>query len=117
MLSSKSLARTFSAAPAIRSPILRQAFRRPTASPKVQFQSKRFFTTEQAVIARPPRAETIQRLAYAGALFGGTLIAANLLFNRETREHAIPAYEREYLHETFTYTGVGVAMIGMSAFS
>ncbi|KAH0613485.1 uncharacterized protein H6S33_005371 [Morchella sextelata] len=114
MLASKPLARTFSAAPAIRSPILRQAFRRP-ASPKVQFQSKRFFTTEPAVMARPPRAEAMQRLAYAGALFGGTLIAANLLFNRETRENAIPAFEKEYLHETFTYTGVGVAMIGLAA--
>lgn len=37
---------------------------------------------------------------------------ANLLFNRETRDTAIPLYERAYLQETFTYTGVGVGMIG-----
>lgn len=37
---------------------------------------------------------------------------ANLLFNRETRDAAIPYYERAYLQETFTYTGLGVGIIG-----
>lgn len=116
LFATKPLARNFSAFPANKSPILRQTFTRQTrhpATPRLQFQSKRFFTTEPAVYARPPRQEAIQKLLYAGGIFGGTLLAANLLFNRETRDTAIPLYERAYLQETFTYTGVGVGMIGM----
>lgn len=110
LLVAKPLARSLSTSPVIRPPILRQAFaRHPVLKP---FQSGRFFTTEPAIVARPPRQEAIQKLIYSGALFGGTLLAANLLFNRETRETAIPLYERAYLQETFTYTGVGLGMIG-----
>lgn len=112
LLAARPLARSLSTS--TRPPILRQAFARHPASPKLKnpFQSKRFFTTEPAIVARPPRQEAIQKLLYSGALFGGTLLVANILFNRETRETAIPIYERAYLHETFTYTGVGLGMIG-----
>ncbi|KAL0635619.1 hypothetical protein Q9L58_005440 [Maublancomyces gigas] len=116
ILAAKPLARLLSTSPAIRPPILRQAFaRHPTLKSKNPFLSKRFFTTEPAIVARPPRQEAIQKLLYSGALFGGTLLVANLLFNRETRDTAIPLYERAYLQETFTYTGVGVGMIALAA--
>ena len=43
-----------------------------------------------------------QRLVYGGALFAGTLIAVNVMFNRETREDGgMPPFEQSYLNETF----------------
>lgn len=49
-------------------------------------------------------------------MFGGTLIAINLIFNRETREDGgMPPYERSYLNETFLHTGLGVGIIGVAA--
>lgn len=57
-----------------------------------------------------------QRLLYGAALFGGTLIAINLVFNRETREDGgMPPYERSYLNDTFMHTGLGLGIIGVAA--
>ena len=57
-----------------------------------------------------------QRLIYGGAIFGGTLLAINLVFNRETREDGgMPLYEREYLNDTFLHTGLGIGIIGVAA--
>lgn len=57
-----------------------------------------------------------QRLIYGGAIFGGTLVAINLVFNRETREDGgMPPYERSYLNETFLHTGLGIGIIGIAA--
>jgi FtsH-binding integral membrane protein len=57
-----------------------------------------------------------QRLIYGGAIFGGTLLAINLVFNRETREDGgMPIYEREYLNDTFLHTGLGIGIIGIAA--
>ncbi|KAI4205919.1 MAG: hypothetical protein LQ350_000104 [Teloschistes chrysophthalmus] len=57
-----------------------------------------------------------QRLLYGGAIIGGTVVAANLLFNRETREDGgMPPYERSYLNETFAHTGLGIGIIGVAA--
>ena len=113
--SAKSFTRTFTA---FRSPVLRQTLtpvRHHKQLPGAQFASKRFFTTEPAIVARPTRPQSIQRLLYAGGVFGGTLLAVNFLFNHESREGSIPLYERAYLQETFTYTGLGVGMIGLAA--
>lgn len=57
-----------------------------------------------------------RRLLVGGAIFGGTLVAINLVFNRETREDGgMPAFEREYLNNTFLHTGLGVGIIGLTA--
>lgn len=57
-----------------------------------------------------------QRLMYGGAIFGGTLLAINLIFNRETREDGgMPPFERSYLNDTFLHTGLGVGVIGIAA--
>ncbi|KAL8812453.1 MAG: hypothetical protein Q9200_001020 [Gallowayella weberi] len=57
-----------------------------------------------------------QRLLVGGAMIGGGVVAANLLFNRETREDGgMPPYERSYLNETFLHTGVGIGIIGVAA--
>lgn len=54
--------------------------------------------------------------ATSGAIFGGTLLAINLIFNRETREDGgMPPFERSYLNDTFLHTGLGVGIIGITA--
>jgi growth hormone-inducible transmembrane protein len=61
-------------------------------------------------------ASLIRRLLVGGAMFGGTLVAINAIFNRETREDGgMPAYEREYLNNTFLHTGLGIGIIGITA--
>ena len=53
---------------------------------------------------------------YGAALVGGAILATNLIFNRETREDGgMPMFEREYLNQTFLHTGLGVAIIGLTA--
>lgn len=57
-----------------------------------------------------------QRLIYGGAIFGGTLVAINLLFNRETRDDGgMPPFERSYLNDTFLHTGLGIGIIAIAA--
>ncbi|KAE8133067.1 inhibitor of apoptosis-promoting Bax1-domain-containing protein [Aspergillus pseudotamarii] len=57
-----------------------------------------------------------QRLLYGAAIVGGTILATNMIFNRETREDGgMAPYERSYLNETFMHTGLGIAIIGIAA--
>jgi hypothetical protein len=97
-----------------RSPVLRSLPRPTSLSKNAVFASKRFFTTEEAITARPSKNEAYRRLLYGAGIFGGTLLGINFLFNRETRE-GIPPFERQYLKETFTYTAMSVGMIAVAA--
>ncbi|CRK33002.1 hypothetical protein BN1708_005954, partial [Verticillium longisporum] len=55
-------------------------------------------------------------LVVGGAIFGGTLVAINAVFNREMREDGgMPPFEREYLNSTFLHTGLGVGIIALTA--
>ncbi|KAJ5551549.1 Bax inhibitor 1-like protein [Penicillium sp. DV-2018c] len=57
-----------------------------------------------------------QKLMYGAAIIGGTVMATNFIFNRETREDGgMPAYERSFLNETFMHTGLGIGIIGVAA--
>lgn len=57
-----------------------------------------------------------QRLIYGAAIVGGTVVATNLMFNRETREDGgMAPYERSYLNETFAHTGLGLGIIAVAA--
>ncbi|KAB8360884.1 hypothetical protein FH972_024617 [Carpinus fangiana] len=57
-----------------------------------------------------------QRVLYGAGIFGATLIAINVMFNRETREDGgMPPFERSYLNETFMHTGLGIGIIGIAA--
>ncbi|KAK3114665.1 hypothetical protein LTR53_006794 [Teratosphaeriaceae sp. CCFEE 6253] len=72
----------------------------------------------QSAVPQNPLAQgnLTQRLIYGGAIFGGTLVAINLIFNRETREDGgIPPFERAYLNDTFLHTGLGLSIIGIAA--
>jgi len=70
----------------------------------------------QQPAAAAPSGNMMQKLLVGGAIFGGTFIAIQLVFNRETREDGgMPPYERAYLNDTFMHTGLGVGIIGLSA--
>lgn len=57
-----------------------------------------------------------RRFLVGGAIFGGTLVAINAVFNRETRDDGgMPIYEREYLNDTFLHTGLGIGIIALTA--
>ena len=57
-----------------------------------------------------------QKLLVGGALVGGTMLAINVVFNRETREDGgMPPFERSYLNDTFLHTGLGIGVIGVAA--
>jgi hypothetical protein len=84
--------------------------------PKTAFQNvfKRAYTPPQTY--RLPTGNLTQKLLYGAALVGGTIVATNLIFNRETREDGgMPPFEREYLNQTFSHTGLGVGIIGVAA--
>lgn len=71
---------------------------------------------QQPIAQSANNGNLIQKLAIGGAMFGGTLLAINLMFNRETREDGgMPAFERAYLNDTFMHTGLGIGIIGLSA--
>ncbi|KAH0543575.1 hypothetical protein FGG08_002136 [Glutinoglossum americanum] len=79
-------------------------------------QSFRRTYMQEPVVQRPDARSATQRLLYGAGIFGGTLVAINLLFNRETREDGgMPTYERGYLNETFLTTGLGIGIIGIAA--
>jgi growth hormone-inducible transmembrane protein len=84
--------------------------------PKTAFQTafKRAYTPPQTY--QLPTGNLTQKLIYGAALVGGTIVATNLIFNRETREDGgMPPFEREYLNQTFLHTGLGVGIIGVAA--
>ena len=89
------------------------------ASPLFQNAFKRTYQTgggnyQQAYA--PPTGNLTQKLLVGGALIGGTIVATNLIFNRETREDGgMPPFEREYLNQTFLHTGLGLGIIGVAA--
>lgn len=79
------------------------------------FQQSRTYMGQQQT-AGANNSEVLKKLAVGGALFGGTLVAINAIFNRETREDGgMPAYERAYLNATFAHTGLGIGIIGVAA--
>lgn len=63
------------------------------------------------------RAQLMRKLLIGGAIFGGTLVTVNAVFNRETREDGgMPPFERSYLNRTFMHTGLGIGIIGLTAY-
>lgn len=78
------------------------------------FGQTRAYNVQQPAL--PAQGDLMKRLIYGGAIFGGTLLAINLVFNRETREDGgMPPFERAYLNQTFMHTGLGVGIIGIAA--
>lgn len=85
------------------------------SKPTLQNAFKRTYM-QQGYQAQAPSGNLTQKLLYGAALVGGTIVVTNLIFNRETREDGgMPAFEREYLNQTFLHTGLGVGIIGLAA--
>jgi hypothetical protein len=84
-------------------------------SPLVRpFSAKNVATASEAVARHTTNWPKI--LGQLGIL-GGTAVGLNLFFNREQREGGIPRKEREYLNQTFKYTGASLGITALSAFA
>lgn len=71
---------------------------------------------QQPAITPSQNTSTLSKALVAGAVMGGTWLAVDLMFNRETREDGgMPAFERAYLNDTFMHTGLGIGIIGLSS--
>ncbi|KAM3533035.1 hypothetical protein MY4038_003664 [Beauveria bassiana] len=90
----------------------RNAFRQPGT----RFYSQNRGQYQQAASSTTMSGSGYRKVLIGGAIFGGTLMAINVVFNRETREDGgMPVYEREYLNNTFLHTGLGVGIIALTA--
>jgi len=80
-------------------------------------KTRNAFRAYQQPAAAPAAGGTLtQRLLIGGAVLGGTWLAVDLIFNRETREDGgMPPFERAYLNDTFLHTGLGIGIIALSA--
>lgn len=86
---------------------------------RLQGASRGYQQQSESAYAEPAarRGELLRKLLFGGAIFGGTLVTVNAVFNRETREDGgLPPYERSYLHKTFVHTGLGIGIIGLTAY-
>lgn len=83
--------------------------------PKQQQHQSRNAHTGRTIAVDPSRPALLKKLIYGASIFGGSMFLINALFNGESRQGGIPAYEQEYLNETFTYTALGVGIIGAAA--
>ena len=82
------------------------------------FQSafRRTYMQQTYEVPRPNTGNLCQKLLYGAGVVGATILATNLLFNRETREDGgMPPFERAYLNDTFLHTGLGLGIIGVAA--
>jgi hypothetical protein len=87
---------------------------------KQQGAFKSAFKRKYNVSTPPPpqsaNGEMTRRILYGVGIFGGTLVAINVIFNRETRDDGgMPVFEREYLNDTFLHTGLGLGTIAVAA--
>lgn len=87
-----------------------------TALTKSRNAFQRAYIQPSSPITGPNTGNLAQRLLYGAGIVGATIIATNLIFNRETREDGgMPPYERSYLNETFMHTALGVGIIAVTA--
>lgn len=77
---------------------------------------RRTYIQQPGQISAPDGGSLAQKLLYGAAIVGGTVVATNMIFNRETREDGgMAPYERKFLNETFMHTGLGIGIIGVAA--
>ncbi|KAI0735049.1 Bax inhibitor family protein [Earliella scabrosa] len=82
--------------------------------PGFSSQSRTFLTDAKPVVYRPTQQEAWMRYGITAAAVAGTIVGVNAFLNRETRDALSPA-ERSYLHESFQYTGGGLAITALVA--
>ncbi|KAJ3579887.1 hypothetical protein NPX13_g677 [Xylaria arbuscula] len=87
---------------------------RCASHPRMHLRNREHTTQQSAPAA--DQGTLVRRLLTGATIFGGTVVAINLVFNRETREDGgMPAFERSYLNQTFLHTGLGIGIIGLTA--
>ena len=87
-----------------------------TALTKSRDVFRRAYMQPARPMSGPNAGNLTQRLLYGAGIVGATILATNLIFNRETREDGgMPPFERAYLNETFLHTGLGIGIIGVAA--
>ncbi|KAI0375119.1 Bax inhibitor family protein [Pilatotrama ljubarskyi] len=94
--------------------VLSSLKRSPLSPSNFSRQSRTFLTDAQPVAYKPSQAEAWKRFAITAATVAGTIVGVNVFLNRETRDSLSPA-ERSYLHESFQYTGGGLAITALAA--
>ncbi|KAJ8495609.1 hypothetical protein ONZ51_g1575 [Trametes cubensis] len=88
--------------------------RSPLSPSSFSRQSRTFITDAKPIVYRPTQAESWKRFGITAATVAGTIVGVNAFLNRETRDALSPA-ERSYLHESFQYTGGGLAITALAA--
>jgi len=83
-------------------------------APLLLRSSRTFMTDSAAVVSRPSQEDAWKRFGVTAAAVAGTVIAVNAFFNRETRDD-LTAAEQSYLHDSFKYTGGGLALTAVVA--
>ncbi|EIM83445.1 uncharacterized protein STEHIDRAFT_63071 [Stereum hirsutum FP-91666 SS1] len=66
------------------------------------------------VVARPSPQEAWKRYAMTAGAVAVTIVGAEAFLNRDTRDPLSPA-EQSYLHQSFAYTGGGLALTALAA--
>ncbi|KAI0669778.1 Bax inhibitor family protein [Trametes maxima] len=107
-------ASTFRLYSTIRPNVLSSFKRSPLWSPAFARRSRTFLTDAQAVVHKPSQAEAWKRFGITAATVAGTIVGVNVFLNRETRD-GLSAAEQSYLHESFQYTGGGLAITAIVA--
>jgi len=69
---------------------------------------------DSAVVSRPSQQEAWKRLGITAAAVVGTIVVAQGLLNRDTRDALTPE-EKSYLNDSFKYTGGGLALTALTA--
>ncbi|KAI0361489.1 Bax inhibitor family protein [Trametes cingulata] len=105
---------TFRLYSSLRPNVLSSLKRSPLSPNSLARQSRTFITDAQQVVVRPNQAEAWKRFGITAATVAGTIVGVNMFLNRETRDALSPA-ERSYLHESFQYTGGGLAITALAA--
>lgn len=86
------------------------------ARSSVNAGGRRSYQQQAGAGTAPGDGSLSRRLMVGGAIFGGTLVAINAVFNREGRDDGgMPLFERDYLNQTFLHTGLGIGIIGLTA--
>ncbi|OJT15948.1 Growth hormone-inducible transmembrane protein [Trametes pubescens] len=91
------------------------SFKRSPLSPSFfTRQSRTFITDANPVVYKPSQAESWKRFGITAATVAGTIVGVNVFLNRETRD-GLSAAEQSYLHQSFQYTGGGLAITAIVA--
>ncbi|KIJ21973.1 hypothetical protein PAXINDRAFT_95427 [Paxillus involutus ATCC 200175] len=86
----------------------------PFLSPALLSRCSRTITTDAQTVTNASSQEAWKKFGITAAAVAGTVILAEGLLNRDTRDSLTPA-EQSYLHDSFKYTGGGLLLTALGA--